>query len=482
MSTNDKPTTIVIFGASGDLTHRKLIPALYQLYAKGRLPARARIVGFARREWDDDSFREWLRPGVQEFTDGFDSAVWNDFAPRLHYFRGDLDSNDDYVRLREQLGQLEGGPATRLYYLAIAPRSFPQVIAHLGAADMARQVDGWRNIVIEKPFGRDSASAAQLNDCVQAVFDESQVYRIDHYLGKETAQNILYLRFANAVFEPTWNRNYIDNVQITVAESVDVGHRAGYYDQAGVLRDMFQNHLLQLFTLVAMEPPAPHNATTLRNEKVKVLSATRLVDPDQIVYGQYDGYRDAPGVAEGSRTPTFGALRLCIENWRWQGVPFYLRSGKALGVKVSEITIEFKRPPYRMFGAFHSPTSNVLSLCIQPDEGVHLKVEAKVPDRARETRAVDLEFHYRTSFNESNLPDAYERLLLDALNSDASLFARSDEIELAWRLIDPLLEQWEASDAEPATYPRGTWGPEEADALLARDGRSWLIGCGGHED
>lgn len=483
--TNSRPITIVIFGASGDLTRRKLIPALFSLYRKGRLPADVRIVGFARRPYSHDDFRERLREGVDRFAGGSGpgsgAEAWEAFAANLRYVRGNLDVPGDYVHLQTSLRELEDGPAHRLYYMATAPQFYVPIIEHLGALGMARHADAWRRIVVEKPFGHDLASARALNRAIHHVFDESQVYRIDHYLGKETAQNILFFRFGNTIFEPVWNRRYVDNLQITVAESVDVGHRSGYYDQAGVLRDMFQNHLLQLLTLVAMEPPASFNADAVRNEKVKVLSAIRPIAFTDVVHAQYQGYCGTDGVDPDSCTPTYAALKLFINNWRWQGVPFYLRSGKAIAKKVSEVVIEFQCPPHMMFDLplDYRFTPNILSLCIQPDEGIHLKFQTKVPDSAQEMRSVDMEFQYSTYFGEEPLPDAYERLLLDALLGDASLFARSDEIDLAWQLIDPVTQLCESPEAPPlVSYEVGSWGPAEADELLARTGRVWRQGCG----
>ncbi len=477
-------TTIVIFGASGDLTHRKLIPALYNLYRRKRLPPDLNIVGFARRPWSHEHFRELLSEGVKNSEkDGYDEEVWQQFAERIWYSRGDLATRADYETLHQFLYDLERIHANRLYYLATAPNYYEPVVDNLEALGFADETDGWRRVVIEKPFGYDLNSALALNRAVHEAFRENQVYRIDHYLGKETVQNVLFFRFANAIFEPIWNRNYVDHVQITVSEDLDVGSRAGYYDQAGVMRDMFQNHLLQLLCLVAMEPPASFNADALRNEKVKVLSAVRPIMITDTVRAQYEGYLDTPGVSPNSQTPTYGALRLFIDNWRWQDVPFYVRSGKSLARKTSEIIVQFRRPPTQYFNLPRNRklTPNMLSLCIQPDEGIHLSFETKMPTSAHDIQTVDMEFHYRDSFKDMILPDAYERLLLDALLGDAALFTREDEIELSWRLIDYVLRGWETPQSPPlVSYRPGAEGPVEADSLLKTDGREWRLGCGGH--
>jgi glucose-6-phosphate 1-dehydrogenase len=485
MSTPDtgtKPTTVVIFGASGDLTQRKLIPALYNNFKKQRLPQDIRIIGVARRDWTDGFFRERLSDGVRDNSAAtYDDATWAAMEGKLHYFQGNLDSAEDYGRLQTHLTALENGAADRLYYLATAPEYYGPACGHLAAAGMNNDAGGQRSIIIEKPFGEDLASAQALNERVHAAFREHQIYRIDHYMGKETAQNILFLRFANTLFEPVWNRRYVSNIQVTVAETVDVGHRAGYYDKAGVLRDMFQNHLLQLLALVAMEPPASLNADAIRNEKAKVLGTIRPIHLENTVRAQYEGYRAAQGVAPDSSTPTYAALKLHIDNWRWKGVPFYLRSGKAMAERTSTIIVEFQAPPDIMFklGENGRFTPNMLSICIQPNEGMQLRFETKVPDTVAESHSVNMNFQYRDAFPGVILPDADERLLLDALKGDASLFARSDEIEAAWRLIDPVLRGYENSpEVSPVCgYPVGSWGPAEADALLAREGHVWRSGC-----
>jgi glucose-6-phosphate 1-dehydrogenase len=484
---DSETTTIVIFGASGDLTRRKLIPSLYDLHRKGRLPDGWRIAGVARTEFSNAAFREQMESGVKEFAKStYEAKTWREFAKGLTYMRGDLTDLDDLKKLDTALRKDEGeGRANRLYYLSIAPHLYQKAVANLGAADMTDQENGWRRVVIEKPFGNDLESAQQLNRAIHRVLDESQIYRIDHYLGKETVQNLLVFRFANSLYEPVWNRNYIDHVQITAAETVDVGHRAEFYDNVGVMRDMMQNHVMQLLSLVATEPPASFQAEALRNEKAKVFSAIRPILPGDVagctVRGQYRTYRDAEGVRPGSTTPTFAALRFYIDNWRWQGVPFYMRSGKALAAKSTEIAIFFKRPPLVMFpmppGANLSP--NRLSICIQPDEGIHFSFQAKVPDTPAEMRTVDMSFQYEESFGALAIPEAYERLLLDVIKGDPSLFTRSDAIELSWQLIDPILEGWDSPAAPPLYfYESGTWGPAEADALIAHDDYCWTRGCG----
>ena len=482
--TDEVSTTFVIFGASGDLTWRKLIPALYNLYKKDRLTECTWIVGFARRPWSDEYFQERLKEGVERFSAGtFDADTWDEFRLKLRYFQGNLGVAEDYVKLGAFLDEIDCKPANRLYYLATSPGFYERAVNYMGASGLAVEDHGLRNVVIEKPFGIDLRSAQALNQAIHAVFDESQVYRIDHYLGKETAQNILFFRFANTIFEPVWNRNYVDCVEITVAEKVDVGDRAGYFDGAGVLRDMFQNHLMQLLALVAMEPPASFDSDAVRNERVKLFSAVRPVARSDIVRAQYEGYRQVKGVDPESQTETYAALKLLVDNWRWQGVPFYLRSGKALKEKVSEINIQFKEPPHVMFPVpddFHI-TANYLSMCLQPDEGMHLRFEAKVPDTVAEMRSVDMDFHYADSFGSTTIPDAYENLLYDALQGDASLFTRSDGIEYAWKVIDPVIAVCYAPGGPPLySYKPGSWGPAEADEFLANDGRGWLLGCREH--
>jgi glucose-6-phosphate 1-dehydrogenase len=476
---NSLPTSIVIFGASGDLTQRKLVPSLFNLFRKGRMPKQFRIIGYGNTAFSDDQFRTHLEEGMKQFASyEYKNDDWSAFAINITYQQGRYTDLEDFKKLAASIKSWEVNSGNRIYYMATPPGVFPNIIDLLGLTEQLAENSGWRRVVIEKPFGTDFKSARSLNDQIHKTLNENQIYRIDHYLGKETVQNILVTRFANTIFEPLWNRNYIDHVEITVAEEVGVEHRARFYDGIGVVRDMFQNHLLQLMTLVAMEPPASFDATALRNEKVKVLSSIRPMKEEEVVLNtvraQYKGYREEDGVDPQSTTPTFAAIRMQVDNWRWQGVPFYLRSGKRLKEKLSQITIEFKEPPHLLFpNKSGKLTPNMLVLYLQPDEGVHWRFEAKTPDTISDLHSVDMEFHYADSFGKIAIPEAYERLLLDTLTGDASLFTRADEVETAWGLIDPIIAGWEMHKQPIATYENGSWGPAEADDLLGRDGNKW---------
>ena len=494
MQRTPEPCTVVIFGATGDLTHRKLVPALYNLQRERLLPPGFSVVGFARRDWSDDFFRDSLLKDAKEFSrSGIDPNLWGSFAEGMSYIQASFDDPAGYaalaVRLRE-LDEQRGASGNRLFYLSTPPESYATIIQQLGAAGLARSPgNGWTRIIIEKPFGRDLTSARALNAEVHNVFDEQQVYRIDHYLGKETVQNILVFRFANGIFEPLWDRRYVDHVQITVAETVGLEGRGGYYEHAGAMRDMVQNHLMQLLTLTAMEPPIGYRADAVRDEKVKVLRAIRPMPPEQVdqhtVRGQYGpgtvagqavpGYREEPGVAADSMTETYVALRFFIDNLRWAGVPFLLRTGKRLPKRVSEIAIQFRSAPLMLFddGPLSDIEPNVLAMQVQPDEGITLRFDSKVPGQANQIRPVTMDFRYNAAFGVES-PEAYERLLLDAMLGDSTLFTRSDEVEASWSLITPIHQGW-AQDAPPPfpNYEAGTWGPKAADMLLGKEWRSW---------
>ena len=489
-----QPCSIVIFGATGDLTHRKLIPALYNLAADGELPPAVAVVGVARRDKNDDGFRNELGEAVRQFSrQNVRDDIWKTFAQSIFYHRSEFHDAAGYEALAERLSQIDkerGTRGNRLFYLAAAPDQFEPILINLKKAGLSEAAEGsWVRVIVEKPFGTDLASARELNRIVSNSFAEEQTYRIDHFLGKETAQNILVLRFANAIFEPLWNTRYIDHVQITAAETLGVEGRAGYYDKAGALRDMVQNHLLQLLCLIAMEAPTDLRADSIRDEKVKVVRALRRLAGEavatNVVRGQYDagaingkrvaGYREEQNVDPKSKTETFVALRLRIDNWRWADVPVYLRVGKRLPKSGTEISVHFKKAPAVLFNkASVTLDQNVLVVRIQPDEGISLRMQAKIPGTSLRIEPVKMDFHYGTSFGKQS-PEAYERLLLDAMSGDATLFARRDEVEEAWGFIDPIEKAWHCGKDAAALYryPAGSWGPEEADALLARDGRSW---------
>ena len=479
------PCVLVIFGASGDLTSKKLLPALYALAVRRLLPEKFAVVGAARSEETDDQFRDRMKDAVKEHArDEFKQDVWDTLAAGMRYLT--LDFSDDAAedKLSKLLAELDsehGTQGNRMYYFAVPPSAIGTLVHELGER---RSADGWVRLIIEKPFGHDLTSAKQLTAQLQEHFTESEVFRIDHYLGKETVQNMLALRFANGIFEPIWNRQFIDHVQITVAESIGIEGRAGYYEQAGAIRDIFQNHLLQLVAITAMEPPIDFTADSVRNEKVKVLKSIHTPGPKHVVRGQYgpgfvegvevSGYREEEGVAPGSMTETFVAAKLFVDNWRWADTPFYVRMGKRLARRETTIAIQFKRAPHPPFedGAAEGLRPNVLLIHVQPNEGVSLAIGAKVPGQGMTIRTVHMDFLYGGAFREG-LPDAYERLILDAMLGDATLFTRSDETEEQWALVDAIVAFWQRDRPSFPNYAAGTWGPAAADELLHRDSRSW---------
>ncbi|PYU95664.1 MAG: glucose-6-phosphate dehydrogenase [Acidobacteria bacterium] len=494
MNRSPEPCAMVIFGGSGDLTRRKLVPALYNLSRKRMIPGGFTILGISRSPMKDEEYRSRLREWVDKAEEAApsDPETWEPFSQGIYYLPANFHDAAMYARLKEVLAAYDtrrGTGGNRIFYLATAPSDYVDIIRNLGSAGMAREDSGWVRAIIEKPFGRDLASARALNREVSAVFREDQVYRIDHYLGKETVQNLLVFRFANGIFEPIWNRQYVDHVQITAAENIGVGTRGAYYEEAGALRDMIQNHMMQLLTLVAMEPPPDFAPNSVRDEKAKVLRSIRPCTPEEVgrvaVRGQYGrgfvggrempAYREERGVSPNSTTETFAAIRFTIDNWRWAGVPFYVRTGKNLAKRATEIAILFRRTPHLIFR--QAPTdqveSNVLALRIQPDEGITLKFEAKLPGQSMNIRPVSMDFRYGSTFG-PHLSSAYERLLLDCMVGDPTLFDRIDSVELAWSLVQPFLDRWSSTDGGPIpTYASGSWGPAEADALLARENRRW---------
>ena len=485
------PTTLTIFGGTGDLAQRKLLPALYNLAHEGSLPERFNLIGLSRGEQSDDEYRNFAREAIEKHSRREpDPQVLDGLLAGVRYVAGSFDDAEAYSRLDDAIGAFDeeaGFPFNRIFYLSTAPEFFPVIVGALGSAKLDQCERADTRCVIEKPFGYDLQTARTLNAQVLEVFDERQVYRIDHYLGKETVQNVMAFRFANAMFEPVWNRNFIDHVQITAAEDIGIGSRAGYYDKSGALRDLVQNHMLQLLTLLCMEPPTSFEADEVRDEKVKVLHAIRPPTTEEVpgmaVRAQYaagmsggdevPGYLEEEGVPPASTTETYAALRLSVNNWRWSGVPFYLRTGKRLARKVTEIAVTLKPVPHLAFQADGSVgvQPNQLVLTVQPDEGVSLSLGAKIPGARMRIRPVNMEFHYGTAFM-SQSPEAYERLILDAMRGDATLFTRNDEVDAQWSVIAPILPAWRDLPGPRRQYPAGSAGPEEADSLL-RDGAAW---------
>jgi glucose-6-phosphate 1-dehydrogenase len=515
-----EPCTLVIFGATGDLAHRKILPAVYNLRRAGLLPQESAVLGFARRPYTDDAYRNEMKTAVQKFSrNPVEPALWDDFAEGLYYQAGQFGNPDDYRNLADRIEQIDSARGTRgniLFYLATPPSAYPEIVANLGTVRLHDESQGWARVVVEKPFGHDLSSAIDLNNALMEVFDESQVYRIDHYLGKDTVRNLMVFRFGNGIFEPLWNRRYVDHVQITVSEDLGVEGRGAFYEEAGAARDILQNHMMQLLCLVAMEPPIAFEADALRDEKVRVL---RAIDADwdeerlrrSVVRGQYTdgwvadkkviGYRQEEEVSPDSTVETFVALELEVQNWRWADVPFYLRTGKRLPRRATEIAIQFKQPPLRLFKESASePEPNLLAMRIQPDEGILLRFAAKVPELGLDVRSVNMDFTYGFSFMQ-DAPEAYETLILDAMLGDASLFTRADEVEAAWSIVTPIIQMWAEFDSthpipypgkpvlgppkESASpdgeelgeqlhfYPAGSWGPEAAEQLIERSGRRW---------